>query len=148
MKNRTEVNDKITIGGLLENGDAQHLHDEGFKTVISLLTADEPSGDEKSQVESTGMDYESVPVSPVLLDEASVARFSQEVESSDGPVYVHCKGGGRAGVMTLLHIAVNHGLSVDEALKVGEKFDAKIGDDSPYRPFFEDYIRRHSAGER
>ena len=148
MQNQTKINEKITIGGALEAGDAQKLHDEGFKTVISLLTADEENPSEKADVESVGLDFESVPVAPDLLDDVAVARFSQEVESSDGPVYVHCKSGGRAGVMTLLHLGVKHGLSLEETLKMGEKFDAKVGEDSPYRAFFESYLQRHSAGER
>lgn len=148
MKNQTQINEKITIGGALEPGDAQKLHDAGFKTVISLLTVEEENPNEKAEVEAVAMDFESVPTAPDLLDDAAVARFSQEIESSDGPVYVHCKSGGRAGIMTLLHLAVKHGLSIEEALKVGAKFDAKTDEDSPYRAFFDEYLKRHSAGER
>jgi protein tyrosine phosphatase (PTP) superfamily phosphohydrolase (DUF442 family) len=77
-----------------------------------------------------------------------MARFSQAVDRSDGPVAVHCKGGGRAGVLTLLHLAVMNGWNRQEAFEVAQKMQVKIGPDSPYREFFEGYIQRHSAGER
>lgn len=148
MINEQHINDHIFIGGALEEGDASALQERGFGTVISLLTTDEPGFHEEESVKSTGMDYVSIPVSPDVIDDAAAMRFSQEVASSAAPVYVHCKGGGRAGIMTLLHLATQSGWSLQHALEEGEKLGVKIGADSPYRPFFESFLQRHSAGER
>lgn len=145
---KTTWNNKISIGEALGAEDAQALHDEGVRTVIDLRTSDEINPTEKTWVEGVGLDYESLPTSPTLLDDAAVARFIQEVDSSDGKVYVHCKMGGRAGIMALLHDAVGGGWTIEKTMQVAEEKQIKLGDDSPYRSFVEDYLVRHSAGER
>lgn len=141
-------NDKITVGGALGADDAQTLHDEGFRSVIDLRTTDEIETPEKAWVEGTGMDYETLPTASDTLDDVAIFRFIQEVDSSDGPVYVHCKSGGRAGIMALLHDAATHGWTIEHTLQVADEKGVKLGDDSPYRPVVEDYLKQHSAGER
>lgn len=148
MQNKQKWNDKITVGGALEAEDAQILHDEGIRSVIDLRTNDEIQTPEKAWVEGTGMDYETLPTSPDLLDDVAIFRFIQEVDSSDGPVYVHCKAGGRANIMALLHDAVTHGWTIEHTLQVAQEKAVKLDDDSPYRPIVEDYLKNHSAGER
>ncbi len=145
---KTKWNDKISVGGELEAEDAQQLHDEGVRTVIDLRTTDEIDLLEKEWVEGVGLDYESLPTAPTLLDDVAVARFIQEVDSSNGPVYIHCKAGGRAGIMALLHDAVTHGWTIEKTMQIAEEKGVKLGDDSPYRSIVEDYLTRHSAGER
>ncbi len=149
MLNEQKITDQITIGGRPDAAEIESLHTRGFKTIVNLLTPDEPNyGQEALDVEDTGLTYAAIPTSPDLLDDIAMARFSQAIESSDGPVAVHCKGGGRAGILTLLHLAVSHGWSRDQTFEEAQKMGIKIGPESPYRPFFESYIQRHSAGER
>ncbi len=149
MQNEQQFSDKITIGGRPDTAEIEKLHARGFKTIINLMTPDEPGfAGEELAVENTGMTYSSIPIAPKLLDEAAMARFSQAIESSDGPVAVHCKSGGRAGVLSLLHLAVSHGWNRETALREAQEMGVKIGPESPYRAFFESYIGRHSAGER
>ncbi len=148
MLNEQKVTDKISIGGALRDGDAQDLENRGFKTVVNLMTADESNDGEEELVKGVGMTYAPIPVAPNTLDDITVARFLQAIESSDGPVAVHCKSGGRAGLMTLLALAIENAWSVDKALEEGENMKIVIAADSPYRGFFESYIKRHSAGER
>ncbi len=148
MQNKQKWNDKITVGGALGAEDAQALHDEGIRTVIDLRTNDEMETPEKAWVEGTGMDYETLPTSPALLDDVAIFRFIQEVDSSGGPVYLHCKAGGRASIMALLHDAVTHGWTIEHTLRVADEKKVKLDNDSPYRPIIEDYLKRHSAGER
>ena len=145
---RTQWNDKISIGAALEAGDAQGLHDAGVRTVIDLRTETKRVRPKRSGSESVGMDYEPLPTAPDLLDDVAVARFVQEVDSSVGPVYVHCKAGGRAGIMTLLHDAITHGWTVEHTMQVAGEKGVKLGGDSPYTAIVDDYLRRHSAGER
>ena len=148
MLNEQKISDKISIGGALRDGDAQDLENRGFVTVINLMTPDESSDGEEKLVKGVGMTYAPIPVAPNTLDDITVARFLQVVESSTGPVAVHCKSGGRAGLMALVALAIEHGWSVDDALAQGEKLGIKIAPNSPYRSFFESYLKRHSAGER
>ena len=148
MLNEQKINERMSIGGALRDGDAQDLENRGFKTVINLMMPEESSDGEEELVKGVGLTYAPIPVSPATLDEITVARFLQTVESSDGPVAVHCKGGGRAGLMALVALAIEHGWSVDKALEEGEKMEIKVAKDSPYRAFFESYLKKHSAGER
>lgn len=149
MINRQAITHHITIGGRPDAKEIAALHAEGFSTIVNLLMPDEDGAlEEEHLVKQVGMDYAHVPISPDTLDDLTVARFSEAVSSSEGPVAVHCKGGGRAGIMTLIHLAIEGGWSLEETLKIGEEMGAKIGIDSPYRDFLEDYILRHSAGER
>ena len=148
MLNEQKITDNISIGGALRDGDAQDLENRGFKTVVNLMMPEESSDGEEELVKDVGLTYAPIPVSPPTLDDITVARFLQAIESSDGPVAVHCKSGGRAGLMALLALAVEHGWSLDNARKEGEKMGIKIANNSPYRAFFENYIQRHSAGER
>ena len=149
MLNEHQITDKITIGGRPDAAEIESLHTRGFKTVVNLLTEEEMGGSHEEQlVEDTGMTYAAIPTSPVLLDDIAIDRFRQAIASSDGPVAIHCKSGGRAGTLTLLHLAVEGGWNLTRADAEGEKLGLKIGADSPYRAFFETYIRHHSAGER
>ena len=152
MLNERQVTPEITIAGQVSKGDIEAAHDAGFRTVINLRTEDEEgvNPDEERLVEGAGLSYAAIPVSPETLDDAAVERFSQAIASEGAaPVLVHCKGGGRAGVMTLLHLAIEHGWSLDATLRYGaEHGNLAPAESSPYRAFFESFIRRHSAGER
>ena len=148
MLNEQKITDNISIGGALRDGDAQDLENRGFKTVINLMMPDEANDGEEELIKGVGLTYAPIPISPATLDDITVARFLQAVESSDGPVAVHCKSGGRAGLMTLVALTIEHGWSLEKAREEGEKLGIKIASNSPYRSFFESYIQRHSAGER
>ena len=152
MNNLQQITKEISIAGQPSPRDIEDAHRNGFRTIINLRTPEEPDylADEERLVESLGLTYASIPVSPDTLDDVAVARFSQALESIDGtPALVHCRSGGRAGIMTLLHLAVEHGWTVQKALEESEKIgDIAPKEDSPYRSFFETYIRAHSVGER
>ena len=149
MLNEQTISNHITIGGRPEPSDFPALKEQGYSTVISLLTPEEDGfDDEKALAEAATLDFESVPVAPNLLDDITVARFIQEVASAPGKVYVHCQGGGRAGVMALLDQAIESGWTIETAIHEAEIRGVKLGPDSPYRQPVEDYLRRHSAGER
>ena len=151
MLNQKKLTDGITVSGQPSAEELQHLLEHGFHTVINLRTPDEEGvlADEERLVEGAGLNYASVPVSPATLDDAAVERFVQALNAVDGqPALVHCHGGGRAGLMALLHQAVTHGWSLQQALAEGEKHGVAPAADSPYRKFFEEFIKRHSPAER
>lgn len=150
MNKRTITRD-ISVGGQPDETDIQRLQEAGFRTIVNLRTpADEGYRDsEEREVEGRGLSYAAIPVAPDLLDDLAMQRFAGAVETVDAaPVYIHCAGGGRAGIVTLLHLAVKNGWSLAEALERGQELGIAPKEDSPYRAFFEDYIQRHSAGER
>lgn len=150
MKNLKQISDALWISGQPNEEELRSANDR-FRTVVNLRTADE-SGlvpNEERLVEDGGISYAPIPVSPATLDDATVERFSQAL-ASDGatPALIHCQGGGRAGVMALMYLAVSNAWSLEHALSEGENLGIAPTSDSPYRRFFEDYIHRHSAGER
>lgn len=150
MKNLKKITNELYIAGQPTEDELRSAGGQ-FRTVVNLRTEDE-SGvvpDEERIVESSGLSYAPIPVSPATLDDAAVERFSQALGSEGStPALIHCQGGGRAGIMTLMHLAVTQGWSLEQALEVGAESGIAPAEDSPYRRFFEDYIHQHSAGER
>lgn len=150
--NARNITNDIAISGQPTADELGRMAEQGYRTVVNLRTADEPGivADEERIVEGAGLTYAAIPVSPDTLDDAAVERFSQALASVDGtPALVHCKGAGRAGMMTLLHLAIQNGWSLEQTLDEGKKLgDLAPSETSPYRAFFESFIKRHSPGER
>ena len=149
MKNLKQISDDIWISGQPSLDELLAASDR-FRTVVNLRTADESGllDNEERAVENAGMSYAPIPVSPATLDDATVERFSQALSSAATPTLVHCQGGGRAGIMTLLHLAIENGWGIEQALRHGEEKGIAPAPDSPYRAFFESFLRRHSPAER
>ena len=151
MKNERKIVTGLTIAGQPTAQELENLSASGYRTVVNLRDDNEPGSlpDEERLVESAGLSYASIPVSSGTLDDPTVQRFIQAVDSDDAqPALVHCAGGGRAGIMVLLHLAMQHGWSVAHTIEEGAKLGIAPGHASPYRAFVEDYIRRHSPAER
>ncbi len=150
--NARNITNDIAISGQPSRDELGRVAEQGYRTVVNLRTADEPGvlSDEERLVEGAGLTYAAIPVSPGMLDDAAVERFSQALASVDGtPALVHCKGGGRAGMMTLLHLAIQNGWSLEQTLDEGKKLgDIAPPESSPYRAFFESFIKRHSPAHR
>ncbi len=150
--NLRQITPEIAIAGQPSEADIQGAQDAGFRTIVNLRPADEPGANENEErlVEHTGLNYAAIPISPDTIDDATVERYMQAVKSDGAaPVLVHCKSGGRAGMLTLLHLAIDNGWSLENTLQYGKAHgDLAPSDTSPYREFFETFIRRHSAGER
>lgn len=141
----------IAIGGQPQAEDIEDLKAKGYKTIVSVRTPQDDGylPEEERLVENAGLNYSEIAISPKIIDDIAVGRFSQALVADDAaPVYVHCGSGGRAGLMVLLHMAIQHGWTVEQALEEGQKQGIAPSETSSYRTFFEDYIRRHSAGER
>jgi cytochrome b6-f complex iron-sulfur subunit len=151
VMNERQIAAGISVGGQPTSADIASLHDRGYRTVVNVRTSADDGylPEEERLVEDAGLNYAEIPVAPHLIDDIAVQRFSQALESVDAkPALVHCGSGGRAAMMVLLHLAIEHGWSLERALAEGEKLNAAPSETSPYRAFFEEYIKRHSAGER
>lgn len=151
MKNLRKIMHNLFIAGQPTEEELADIPSTGFRTVINLRTADEEGvvANEERLVETAGLNYAAIPVTPETIDDVAVQRFIQAIDSDDAPpVVVHCGSGGRAGIMVLLHLAIIYGWSVERTLSEGERLGIAPGPTSPYRAFVEDYIRRHSPAER
>jgi uncharacterized protein (TIGR01244 family) len=150
MENLQKINNEISIAGQPSADDLHEMTGQGYRTVVNLRMPDEAGVDDEERiVESQGLNYAAIPVSSDTLDDAAVERFIATIASEGrAPVLVHCKSGGRAGMMTLLHLAVQHGWSLQQTLDEGQKLGIAPSETSPYRSFFEGFIKRHSPAER
>lgn len=151
MKNASQVTEHILIAGQPQDDELRQLQEKGYKTVINLRGDDESGAlDQEARiVEDAGLNYASIPVSPHSINETKVGRFLQTLSTKDAlPAVVHCGSGGRAGIMVLLHLAITQKWSLQQALTQGEEMGIAPSPDSPYRKYFEDYVKQHSAGER
>ena len=147
----SQLTPELSIGGQPQPDDITALRDQGFRTVVNLRMPDEPGvlPDEERLVQNAGLNYAEVPISPDIVDDGTIERLTQILTTVDtAPVYVHCKAGGRAGTFSMLHLAIQHGWSIEQAYEEGEKVGIVIPEDSPYRAIFEGFLRRHSPGER
>ena len=147
--NLKSLGDNIMVSGQPSPEQIERLRQRGVRTIVNLRAPDEATflAEEEALVEGAGMTYAHIPISPQGVDDAALFRFQQAVARSESPVVVHCQGGGRAGILSLMHMAVEHGWSIEKAVEEGRRLEV-WRDDSPYVPIFEEYVRRHSAGER
>ena len=150
MKNEKMLDEQLIVSGQPTPDEIEALRRRGVRGVINLRGEGEEGfwDGEKAAVESAGMDFSHIPISPSMLDDAAVMRVHQAIDSAGGTAVLHCQGGGRAGIMGLLHLAVKHGWGVQHALDEGRKRGVEIKEDSPYRAFFERYLKDHSPEER
>ncbi len=151
MKNLRQIAPNLFIAGQPTEEELTDIPSTGFRTLINLRPADEDGTvpDEERLVESAGLNYAAIPITPQTIDDAAVQRFIQAVDSDDAPpVVAHCAGGGRAGILMLLHLAIDYGWSLEKTLEEGTKLGIAPATNSPYRAFFESYILRHSPAER
>jgi uncharacterized protein (TIGR01244 family) len=122
MNETTKFSDQITVGPQPTEDELQKLQSRGFKTIVNFRHDGEDqqplSPDAEGQrVEKLGMAYLHVPVSMSKLTPALVDQFRREFRNISKPVYAHCKLGTRAGLMVIMHTAVEQGLTGRQALE-------------------------------
>ena len=149
------VTDDIFIGGQPSETDLNAIKAKGFKSVINLRAPSEDSilkpEKEESKVREVGLEYVNIPVTKETMSDETVKRVSQkikELKREKAPVFVHCGSGRRAGVMTLLHLAVENGWTVEEAFEKAQSLGFDCESEPQLKKFFEGYIKRHSTGEK
>ncbi len=150
-----KVTDDIFIGGQPSETDLNAIKAKGFKSIINLRATSEESilrpGEEKSKAEELGIKWVNIPVTKETIDDDTVKNVSdiiKELKKEKAPVFIHCGSGKRAGAMTLLHLAVENGLTVEEAFETAHNLGFDCESEPELKKFFEDYIKRHGSGER
>jgi uncharacterized protein (TIGR01244 family) len=99
------------------------LAEAGVRTVVNLRPVAEMAGrNEAAEVASAGLTYVNVPIGgPDNLGRDEVAALWSALESSSGPVLVHCGTGNRCGALLALAEAWHRGSTPDEALAFGQR---------------------------
>jgi tyrosine-protein phosphatase SIW14 len=88
------VNEMLFRGAQPDDAAMIHLKTLGVKTIINLRTAKELSKTEAAQAAANGINYTNVPLNGIgRPTDEQIALVLSLIETSPGPVYVHCAHG-------------------------------------------------------
>lgn len=112
----------ITTAGQPSAADIERLKQAGFTTVINLRTKGEPLGfDEQAAVEFQGMSYVHLPVAGGAgINKANADKLDQLLNTTKGPVFLHCGSGNRVGALMALRAFHHQNQSAEQALALGK----------------------------
>ncbi|WP_424138248.1 beta-lactamase hydrolase domain-containing protein [Roseomonas chloroacetimidivorans] len=148
MAKRIRINDSLTVDtGQPTREELERLPREGFKAVVNLRTAGEqnqplPPDAEGEVARKAGLDYAHIPVAPSGPQPEQVDLFRSQLSELPGPVLLHCASGKRSGVLGILVLAAQEGLSGEDALARARE----LGFDWS-SPALEDFVRRYLQHE-
>ncbi len=115
----------------------------GVRTVVNLRAPDEKIDfDEKKAVETLGLAYVSIPVTPQTLSDAQLEEFVTTLKAARKQVLIHCASGNRASALWAAYLGVNYGLEADRAIRLAESSGLKSGD---LKAFVKDYLGRRKG---
>jgi uncharacterized protein (TIGR01244 family) len=135
MQART-ITPSITISDQPSEADLGALKEQGYLGVVNLRNDGEPEQPigtqaEGERVKALGLNYLHVGIGGGgLLDEHAANK-----------VLVHCRKGGRAAALVLLHQAKHLGWKPDEAMDKGKSMGLEV--EGGLRKMVEQYLRDH-----
>lgn len=88
-----QVNERIFRGAQPTAEGFQSLAKMGIKTVVDLRREESQARREREVVEGLGMRFVSVPMAMGAPTDAQISLVMKELNSTSGPVFVHCHGG-------------------------------------------------------
>ena len=141
------ISPTISIAGQPTDDDLRDLKDEGYVAVVNLRNDGEPeqpigTAEEGELARSIGLDYFHYGVGAAPLSEEGVAGFCEFLDAhSGGKVLVHCRSGGRAAALLLIHQAMANGWTAAEAISKGEAMGLRVG--GGLRIAVESYLNQH-----
>ena len=149
-----QLDPQISVGPQPGRGQLAQFQKQGIRSIVNFRHEGEDQQplsppDEGRLVAELGMSYLHVPVSLPALTPAQVDQFRRDFRALPRPVFAHCKLGTRAGLMMLMQLAIEHGLSGDEAVQQAEALGF-AGKESETRHFIRDYVdsRSHARAAR
>jgi protein tyrosine/serine phosphatase len=128
LKNFGKVNDNYYRGSQPRENEIEQLKRLGVKTVIDLRKDKVPQAADWAS--RAGMKYFNIPMKPGrrATDEQTAYFLSLVNDPSNGPVYVHCKGGRhRTGALTAVYRITHDGWNADQAWEEMKLYDFNDG---------------------
>lgn len=147
MQDVMKLSDNLTVGAQPTEEQLKQLAGQGIKSVVNLRTEGEEEQplspqEEGEKVRALGMQYLHIPVSSKAPGPEQVDQFRSELPRLPGPVFVHCAKGKRAGAFSMMHMAVENGMSGDDTLKQAEQMGFEC-DVPALKDFVRGYIDQH-----
>ena len=149
MNVKMPVTPTITIGDQPTEADLKALREEGYLGVVNLRNDGEPeqpigTSAEGDLARGLGLDYLHYGVGAAPLTEEGVLGVCKFLdEHAGGPTLVHCRRGGRAIALVLLHLARAEGWKPSEVVAKGAALGLKV--DGGLKTLVESYLTEHSS---
>jgi uncharacterized protein (TIGR01244 family) len=144
---RRQITPEIAIADQPTAADLETLKQEGYLGVVNLRHPGEPDqplepAAEGQKVRELGMNYLHQGVGGQPLSEEAVAAVGTFLDEHAGSkVLVHCRKGGRAAALVLLHLARSEGWSAAEAVTRGRQLGLEV--EGGLRAVVEQYLNEH-----
>jgi uncharacterized protein (TIGR01244 family) len=142
------VTESIRIADQPTEGDLRALAGTRVRGVVNLRHDGEPeqplgTAAEGELVRALGLDYLHVPVGGAPLDPAGVAAVADFLDrhTAGGEVLVHCRKGGRAAALVLLHLARRNGWTASQAIAQSAAIGLPL--EGNLRVLVEQYLNAH-----
>ena len=122
----------IAVAGQPTEADLKSLKAQGYVGVVNLRNEGEPEqpigpAAEASVAQSAGLDYLHYGVGGAPFDPKGVDAVNGFLDRHKGEkVLVHCRSGGRASAVVLLHEAKTQGWTASEAIEKGRAMGLDI----------------------
>ncbi|AFZ25681.1 hypothetical protein Cylst_3543 [Cylindrospermum stagnale PCC 7417] len=150
MNNVIRINENLTTTGQVIPTQLEQAIQEGFKSVLNLRSPDELgfSQNEQQLAEGLGLHYAHVPLKLEAMNEELITKILTTLEQIPKPAVVHCAAGMRSTGIALLSIAIQEGLTSEQAFAKARNLGFGFFEDmrvSPrLRQLFVDYVNKHA----
>lgn len=138
------VTESLAIGSVISIDGLSEAAEKGYRTIIDLCTPAEANQLDAEEVRKLGFNYISLPVDRQNLNSEILPTFIQVIDSAPKPIYTRCASGLRAGVMTLLTLAIQQGWTQQEYLERRQSLGLEHKPNCPLAAFAQDYFQAHS----
>lgn len=139
------VTESLAIGNVVSPEELREISQKGYKTIIDLCTAPEGNQLKAEEVEKLEFNLISIPVDKQNLNLEILPAFVQAVNSSPQPIYTRCASGLRAGVMTLLTLAIQENWTEQQYLEKREALGIKHQPNCLLAAFAQEYFQLQSV---
>jgi uncharacterized protein (TIGR01244 family) len=134
MNVKRPVIPKITVGDQPTEADLEQLKREGYTGIVNLRNDGEPEQpistvEEGNKVRALGMDYlhHGVGAAPLTTQGVTaVCDFIDQHSQGSEKVLVHCRKGGRAVALLLLHQARVHNWTTNQVFAKGKEMGLEV----------------------
>ncbi len=143
-----KINEELGVKGQLTPEEFHLSANMGFKSVLNLRSHDEEGflADEQQHAEAAGLEYVHTPVHPAKINHQLTNELMQHLDKLEKPTLIHCKSGMRAGLIGLIYVAKNQGMTAEQALEIGKKMGLNFDPHPQLKQFIESYIDDSQQG--